>query len=145
MVGVADVDDEGRVEGASQDAIEFVDLPALPLPSHPEPFARVPLTAPMAQKEPVPPVRRVQSFDPRDRRGENPCVLGLRLHGRVAKVTQDREVDMRIEVAERLHFNVRDQYLERATLSSIVGTMTIVRSDAGASPATRVEAIGAAE
>ena len=41
-------------------------------------------------------------------------------------------MDVRIEVAERLHFEVRDQSPRRVrTLSSSVGTITIVRAEAG--------------
>ena len=41
-------------------------------------------------------------------------------------------MDVRIEVAERLHLEVREQVARpRSTLSSIVGTITIVRADAG--------------
>ena len=50
--------------------------------------------------------------------------------GGVAEVAEDREMDVRIEVAERLHFEVRrTARATRSTLSRIVGTITIVRAD----------------
>ena len=52
-VEIADRDDEARVGGAAQQAIELLDLAALALPAHPEPFALVPLAEAVKQEEPV--------------------------------------------------------------------------------------------
>ena len=56
-------------------------------------------------------------------------VVRQRLGRRVEEVAEDREVDVRVDVAERLHLQVRVQSSStRSTLSSSVGTITIVRA-----------------
>ena len=55
----------------------------------------------------------------------------------VGEVAEDREMDVRIEVAERQHFEVLDQVARALDAVSIVGTITIVRADVG--DATEVE------
>ena len=50
---IADRHGEARVGGAAQQAVELLDLAALALPSHPQPFALVPLPQAMEQEEPV--------------------------------------------------------------------------------------------
>ena len=65
LARLADDDVERRVGGASQHPIELVQLPALPLPSHPPPLRRIPDAAPMQQVEAsrsVPSVQRPQSI-----------------------------------------------------------------------------------
>ena len=78
----------------------------------------------------------VERVDARARRLENLGVARQRFGRGVAKVAEDREVDVRIDVAERLHLEVREEIARPVpTRSRIVGTITIVRADAG----TRVE------
>ena len=69
----------------------------------------------------------VERLDAGARGRQDLGVARQRLGGRVAEVAQEGEMDVRIEVAERLHLEVRDQLLRtRSTLSRIVGTITIV-------------------
>ena len=55
---VADRHDEAGVGRAAQQAVEFLDLSALALPSHPQAFLLVPLTRTMEQEEAIRAVRR---------------------------------------------------------------------------------------
>ena len=59
-------------------------------------------------------VLRVERVDAGARRRENLGVARQRLGRGVPEVAQDREVDVRIEVAERLDLEVRDQIARRA-------------------------------
>ena len=103
---------EARVGGAAQQPVELLDLSALALPSHPEPFALVPLAQAVKQEEPVRAAVRVPGVERGDARAgrlENLRVVRQRFGRRVQEVAEDGEVNVRVDVAERLHFEVRDQ------------------------------------
>jgi hypothetical protein len=51
----------------------------------------------------------VERGNARLRRGQNGGVARQRLRGRVREVAEDGEVDVRVDVAERLHLEVREQ------------------------------------
>src|SRR5882724_13568073 len=94
---VADHRLEGGVRRASKQSVELLDLPALPLPSHPYALARIPLSRPMEQIEavlPAVPVTRVERLDPGDRRGQDLLVLGALGLGSVRVVGEQREMKM---------------------------------------------------
>ncbi len=93
-------------------AVELFDLAALALPAHPPPLRLVPLAKAMEQEETVgasAAVLAVERFDAASRRLEDLGVAGQRLGGGVAKITEDGEVDIRIDVAERLNLEVREK------------------------------------
>ena len=109
---IADRHGKARVGGAAKQTVELLDLPALALPSHPEPFALVPLAQPVEQEEPVRspiPVPGVERRDARAGRLENLRVVRLRFGRRVEKVAEDGEVNVTVDVADRLHFEMGDQ------------------------------------
>ena len=105
------------VAGAAKQAVELLDLPALALPSHPHPFLLVPLAIAMEQVEAaaaVAGVAMVQGVDARSRGGQNVGVVRPVLGEGVGEVAEQREVNARIEVAERLNLEVREQLVDRA-------------------------------
>ena len=109
---VANGQHEARVRRAAKQPVEFLDLPALAFPAHPEAFVRVPLTRSVEQEEAVGTavgmfcVERLDAFCSRV---EDLCVDGQVLRLGVLEVTENGEMDVRVEVAERMHFDVRDQ------------------------------------
>ena len=79
---VADRYGEARVGGAAQQPVELLDLAALALPPHPQPFAGVPLPQAMEQEEAVGAVGGVPGVERGDAgasRLEDLGVLRLRL------------------------------------------------------------------
>ena len=109
---VADLDGEARVGGAAQQAVELLDLAALALPPHPPPLGRVPLTQAMEQEEAVGTavaVLVVERLDAGARGLENLGVARQRLGRRIAKVAEHGEVNVRVDVAERLDLEVREK------------------------------------
>ena len=109
---VADRHGKARIGGAAQQPVELLDLPALALPSHPEPFTLVPLAQTVEQEEPVGAavgVPGVERGDRRTRRLEDLFVVRQCFCMCVREVAEDGEVDVRVDVAERLHFEVRHQ------------------------------------
>ena len=105
------------VAGAAKQAVELLDLPPLALPSHPHPFLLVPLAIAMEQVEAaaaVAGVAMVQGVDAGSRGGQNVGVVRPVLGDGVGEVAEEREVDARIEVAERLNLEVRQQLVDRA-------------------------------
>ncbi len=112
---VADLDAEAGVGGAAQQAVELLDLAALALPSHPAAFGVVPLPQPVKQEEAIRPpvaVLAVERVDARPRRLEDLGVARQGFGGGVAEVAEHREVDVRIDVAERLHLEVCEKLLD---------------------------------
>ena len=55
---------------------------------------------------------RVERLDTDACRIQDLGVVRQRLGGRVAKVAQDREVDVRVDVAERLDFEMGDELVD---------------------------------
>ena len=66
----------------------------------------------MEEEEALARVAPVEGLDPRSRRGQDLVVAGIVALGRVPEVAQDREVDVGIEVAERLHLEMLQQVLD---------------------------------
>ena len=101
-----------RSRGSAEEAVELLDLPALPLPAHVEALFRIPRAAPMEEKKAVVPPGRVtvvQLLDPGARRLEDFAVVRKRLGLGVEKVAEEGEVDVHVQVPESLHFEVVDQ------------------------------------
>ena len=107
---VADLHDVAGVARAAQQPVELLELPALALPAHEAPFLRVPLALPVEEVEAGGlAVARVQRLDAlargrHDRRVARPLRL-VRVH----EVAEQREVEVRVEVADRLDLEVLDQ------------------------------------
>ena len=109
---VADLDGETGVVGGTQQAVELLDLPPLALPPHEDVLFRVPLAIAVEQEETVVPVGRVPAVERLDTghgRGQDLVVTGDRERLRVLEIAEDREVDPGVEVAERLHLQVRQE------------------------------------
>ena len=102
--------------GASQQPVELLELAAFALPPHPRVFARVPAPRAMEQKEAIgvlgaePPI---EILDAGARGGKDRRVLGQLARFGVGEVAEDREMDARIEVAEREHLHVLQQRRHR--------------------------------
>ena len=94
---VADVQDEAGVGRAPQQTVELLDLPALALPPHPQPFALVPLPRAMEEEEARRRVRgvlHVERLDAASRGREDLAVAGQRFRRCVAEIAEDGEVDV---------------------------------------------------
>ena len=112
---VADMEPEAGVGGPAQQAVELLDLSPLALPSHPQAFLRVPLPRAVEQEELIGAlgaVLGVERFDAGARRGQDLGIVRHRLGRRVAHVAQQREVDVRVDVAEGLDFQVGNQFVD---------------------------------
>jgi hypothetical protein len=112
---IADDGGEARVGGAAQQPIELLDLAALAFPSHPSTFAGVPLPQAMEEEEPVGATVRVPGVErgnARLRRRQNGGIARQRLRRGVREVAEDGEVDVRVDVAERLHLEMGEQALD---------------------------------
>ena len=144
---IADRHGEARVGGAAQQAVELLDLAALALPSHPQPFALVPLAQAVKQEEAVGAAVRVPCVERGDAgaRGlEDLRVVRQRLGRRVEKVAEDGEMDVRVDVAERLHFEVRDQVARRAPRCRTASARSPSSGPTAAPRRARAAAAGAA-
>ena len=109
---VAGFDREARVRGPTQQAVPLLDLAALALPAHADALARVPLAHAVDEVEAVVPplgVAGVEGFDPGTGGAQDRRVLRHLARRGVREVAEDREVDARIEVAERQHLEVLEQ------------------------------------
>ncbi len=112
---IAHLDDEARIGGAADESVELLDFSAFALPSHPQALLFVPLPHAMEKKEAVrAPARmlRVERLDPESRCLQNFGITRQCFCGSVWIITENGEVDMRIQVAERLHFHVRNQIVD---------------------------------
>ena len=110
-----DLHGEARPRRAAEEPVELLELPALALPAHEDAFLRVPLAARGG---------RGRSGRARARGGGSaprfPARAAARIsaspgivRGRgVAEVAQDREVDVRVHVPERLHLEVLEEPLD---------------------------------
>ncbi len=109
---VADLHDEAGIGSASEQAVELFDLPPLALPSHPQALLLVPLTSAMEKEEAIGPalgVPGVQGFDTFASGCQNLAVARERFARGVPEIAQDGELDVPIDVAERLHLDVGEQ------------------------------------
>ena len=98
---------------AAEETIELLDLSALPLPADPRLFAHVPLPIAVEQKKPI--VRPKFDVEPLHTRAgalEDRHILWHVRRVRVRKITQNREVDARIHVAEREDLEMFDQHVD---------------------------------
>jgi hypothetical protein len=103
------------VAGAAEQPVELLDLSPLPLPPHPPVLLRVPQPRPMEQEESVIASlaqARVEGFDPLAGGVEQLGVPGGLGRRRVDEVAEDREVDVGIHVADRLHLEVLEKPLD---------------------------------
>ena len=135
--GVSGLHREARVRGSPQQAVPLLDLAALALPAHPHALGRVPLPHAVGEVEAVAAALGVACVEGRDagaRGVEDRLVLRHLARGGVREIAEDREVDARIEVAQRQHLEVLEQLRARSTLVSSVGTTTIVRAPSGTPP-----------
>ena len=110
---VANGQHEARVGSATKQPIELLDFSPLALPSHPEPLLRVPLAHAVKQEKPVGTavaMLRVQRAHRVSRGGEDFCVERQPFHVRIPEIAQDGEVDVGIQIAERLHFEMLHQF-----------------------------------
>ncbi len=110
-----DPDAEGLVLGIAQEPVELLDLPALSLPPHEDPFLRVPEAVAVEEKEAVPRlggVPAVQLLDSGDGGGQDRRVGAGRGRLRVAEIAQDRKVDVGVEVSEGLDLDVLEEMLD---------------------------------
>ena len=110
--GVAGLDRETGVRGAAQQAVPFLDLAALALPAHEDALARIPPAHAVHEVEAVVAslgVARVERDDAPTSGAQDGLVLRHLAGGGVREVAQDREMDQRIEVAEREHLEALEQ------------------------------------
>ncbi len=111
-VELADLHGVAGVRDAAQQPVEFLDLSALALPSHPHALAGVPAPFAVEQEEAVRMAgaeAAVEIDDARPRGVENRRVARPFARVGVGEVAEDREVDPRIEVAQREHLDVLQQ------------------------------------
>src|SRR5439155_18780394 len=98
--------------GASQQALDLLDLAALALPSHPHALARVPLPDAVEEEEAVLVLGGVAEVELLDAGASLLEEAGVVRHlgsGGVLEVAEDGEVDVGVHVAERLHLEVLDE------------------------------------
>ena len=104
-----------------QQPVELLDLAAFALPPHPRLFLRIPAPVAMEQKEAIGVVRAeppIEVLDAGARGGEDGGVVRQLARFGVGEVAEDREMDVRIEVAEREHLDVLQQRRHRRRRSS---------------------------
>ena len=108
--------EEARVGRAAQQAVQLVQLSALPLPAHPQALALVPAASAVEEQEAVAAVgrrtvQRVQARDPRGRRGEDRLVVRQRLARRIDPIREQREAQLLVRVGEEVQLELVDQRL----------------------------------
>ena len=106
---IAELHRVAGVGGAAQQLVELVQLAALPLPSHPAPFAGVVGARAVEQEEAIGAVARVEDLDARLRRSQQRRVFRRLALGRVAEVGQQREVQVLIAVGEEADLEIVDE------------------------------------
>ena len=105
--------------GAQQVAVELHELAALALPAHPDSVGLIQAPRTVEQVErrarllALGGVRRVERAHAVDGRGDDRVVTGLHLGGRVEKVAEEREADLRIAVREVLCLEMVERLLHR--------------------------------
>ena len=99
---------------AAQEAIEFGELAALALPSHPAAFAGVPPPLAMKEKEAPAAVARVQLLDAVARLRQQRVIAGERLRVGIGEVGQQREVQVVVAVAEKADLEIGDEVASAA-------------------------------
>ena len=109
---VANLHGERRVRGAPEELVELLDLAALALPAHPPALALVPLAQAMEEEEPIVAVALVERLDAGARGLEDRCIGRDGLRVRIAKVAEHGEMHARVGVAERLHLEVLEKFLD---------------------------------
>ena len=111
-LGVADDERERACRSAAQQEVQILELAALALVTHPHPIPRVPAARPMKQKKAArcaPRILLVQRLDALAGERQQSFVVGQRLFGRVAEISQQAEVDVVVAVGEKAHFKSLDQ------------------------------------
>src|SRR6185503_13872607 len=99
-------DDVARVRRSPQHAIEFRKFAALAFPAHPQSLAGIPAPLAMKIEEAICTVPRVQVVDALFRVSENGGILRPRRFTRVPKISQQAEVEVRIAIPQKSHFQV---------------------------------------
>ena len=100
-----------RIFGAvGEEQVEFLQLAALALPPHPDPFARVPSAATVQHREgPVPWIAPVQLRDAVDQRRQDLRVLRHVFVRAVGRIAQNREEQARIGIGQPMRFQLVEQ------------------------------------
>ena len=112
---IADDVDEARVRGAAQEPVELFELAALPLPSHPALFALVPAALAMKEIEEVVPAARmpvVQGLHAGAGGRQDFAVARKIVRVGVGKIAEDGEVNVRVEIAQRLDFQMHQHLFD---------------------------------
>ncbi len=112
---ISDLDGEAAFSDRAQAAVELLDLPPLALPTHEDALLRIPLAIAVQEEEAVVTggeVPAVEPLDAGDRRGQDLLIALHRGRSRVLEVGEEGEVDARVEIAQRLHFEVGDEAID---------------------------------
>src|SRR4029077_3971299 len=96
----------------SQEPVEFLDLAAFALPAHPRVFPGVPAPCAMKQKKAIRVLGTeslVEMLDALARRGKNRRIAGELARIGVGEVTENREMNARIQVTQREDLDMLEQ------------------------------------
>jgi hypothetical protein len=125
---------EGIPAPIAEEAVEFLQLPALALVSHPHSLPARSKDAAGETEGKCPLSSRlflVQRFDPLPQLPDQRFIAGHVFLRRITKVRQERKLKMRIAVGQIAHFQALDHGLDARALVSIVCTTTTVRLAGG--------------
>ncbi len=104
--------DEARVGRAAQEPVELRQLAALALATHPALLERIPLTRAMEEEEPIRAVARVEIVHAPPRGLHQLVIARPRALVRIGEVGQQREMEMRIAIAEETHLQLVEEAVQ---------------------------------
>ena len=110
----ADLGGEAGVDRAAEQAIEFLNLAAFPLPANPRVFRGFHCRSRWNRKKQSAcsvPAFALRASTPAVRAFEQRRIARRIGRGRIGEVAQDREVDARVGIAQREHLDVFDQLI----------------------------------